>query len=56
LRAGSPRSSAPWEYPAYATIGAALVWLAHADNIERLIRGTERTFDLELLAGDDPTG
>lgn len=44
----------PWEYPLYATVGAALVWLAHADNIERLIHGTERKFDLELLARDDP--
>ena len=46
----------PWEYPLYATVGAALVWLAHTDNIERLIRGTERKFDLELLARDDPSG
>jgi len=26
---------------------------SRADNIERLIRGTERKFDLELLARDD---
>jgi glycerol-3-phosphate acyltransferase PlsY len=38
-------------YPVYAAVGAALVWVAHADNIERLLHGTERRFDLGLLAG-----
>jgi len=38
-------------YPLYAVAGAALVWLAHADNIERLIHGTERKFDLRSLGG-----
>ena len=38
-------------YPLYAAAGAGLVWLAHADNIERLIHGTERKFDLALLGG-----
>lgn len=28
----------------YGAVGAALVWLAHADNIDRLIHGTERRF------------
>jgi glycerol-3-phosphate acyltransferase PlsY len=41
----------PLAYPAYAAIGAGLVWLAHADNIERLVHGTERKFDLTLLRG-----
>ena len=43
-----------WVPPAYllwAAVGPALIWIAHADNIERLIRGTERKFDLKLLAG-----
>jgi glycerol-3-phosphate acyltransferase PlsY len=44
--------SVPFAYPAYATLGAALVWLAHADNIDRLLHGTERRFDLDLLARD----
>jgi glycerol-3-phosphate acyltransferase PlsY len=44
--------SVPAVYPVYATLGAALVWLAHADNIARLIHGTERRFDLDLLARD----
>lgn len=48
------QGSVPLAYPIYATAGCALVWLAHADNIERLIRGTERKFDLDLLARDDP--
>jgi glycerol-3-phosphate acyltransferase PlsY len=38
-------------YLLYAVIGAGLVWLAHADNIERLIHGTERKFDLRSLSG-----
>jgi acyl phosphate:glycerol-3-phosphate acyltransferase len=39
-------------YLLYAVAGAALVWLAHADNIDRLLHGQERKFDLRLL-GDD---
>ncbi len=42
----------PVAYPLYATLGAGLVWLAHADNIDRLIHGTERRFDLDLLSRD----
>ena len=38
-------------YPLYAAVGAGLVWLAHADNIDRLLHGTERKFDLRLLGG-----
>ena len=41
----------PLPYVIYAAVGAAFIWLAHADNIERLLHGTERKFDLELLAG-----
>jgi glycerol-3-phosphate acyltransferase PlsY len=37
-------------YVLYAIVGAALVWLAHADNIERLIHGKERKFDLGMLS------
>jgi glycerol-3-phosphate acyltransferase PlsY len=43
-----------WVPPAYlvwAAVGPALIWIAHADNIERLIRGTERKFDMNLLGG-----
>ena len=43
-----------WVPPAYlvwAIVGPALIWIAHADNIDRLIHGTERKFDLGLLAG-----
>lgn len=42
----------PVAYPLYATLGAGLVWLAHADNIDRLLHGTERRFDLDLLSRD----
>jgi glycerol-3-phosphate acyltransferase PlsY len=44
----------PLAYPLYATAGCALIWLAHADNIDRLLHGTERKFDLGLLGRDDP--
>lgn len=37
---------------AYAIVGPALVWVAHADNIARLREGTERRFDLGLLRRD----
>jgi glycerol-3-phosphate acyltransferase PlsY len=42
----------PAAYPLYATLGSILVWLAHADNINRLLHGTERRFDLDLLSRD----
>lgn len=45
----------PLPYVLYAGVGAAFIWLAHADNIDRLIHGTERKFDLGLLAGKRPT-
>ena len=41
----------PLPYVIYSAVGAALIWLAHADNIDRLIHGTERKFDLGMLAG-----
>ena len=43
-------------YPLYAMFGAGLVWLAHADNIDRLLRGTERKFDLGMLTGRSSGG
>jgi glycerol-3-phosphate acyltransferase PlsY len=43
-------------YPLYTAAGAAVVFLAHADNIERLVHGTERKLDLALLSRDNPTG
>jgi glycerol-3-phosphate acyltransferase PlsY len=45
----------PLPYVLYSAVGAALIWLAHADNIERLLHGTERKFDFGLLAGKPPT-
>lgn len=41
----------PPQYLAWGAVGPALIWLAHADNIDRLIHGKERKFDLSLLAG-----
>ncbi len=41
----------PPAYLIYAVVGVAVVWIAHADNIERLLHGTERKFDLGLLSG-----
>ncbi|HEX6868135.1 MAG TPA: glycerol-3-phosphate 1-O-acyltransferase PlsY [Candidatus Limnocylindrales bacterium] len=46
----------PLPYVIYSAVGAALIWLAHADNIDRLLHGTERKFDLSLLGGKRPTG
>ena len=43
-----------WVPPAYlvwAFVGPILIWLAHADNIDRLIHGQERKFDLGLITG-----
>jgi glycerol-3-phosphate acyltransferase PlsY len=46
----------PLPYVIYSAVGAALIWLAHADNIDRLLHGTERKFDLGLLAGKKSSG
>ena len=35
----------------YTALGPAIVWIAHADNIDRLLHGTERRFDFALLRG-----
>ena len=45
----------PLPYVIYTAVGAAFIWLAHADNIERLLHGTERKFDFDLLARKTPT-
>ncbi|HXS70215.1 MAG TPA: glycerol-3-phosphate 1-O-acyltransferase PlsY [Patescibacteria group bacterium] len=45
----------PLTYVIYSAVGTALIWLAHADNIERLLKGEERKFDLALLGGKHPT-
>ena len=41
----------PVSYVLYAAVGAGLIWLAHSDNIDRLLHGTERKFDLGMLVG-----
>ena len=41
----------PIAYLVYAAIGPILIWISHADNINRLIHGTERKFDLGMLSG-----
>jgi glycerol-3-phosphate acyltransferase PlsY len=41
----------PPQYLAWAAVGPVLIWIAHADNIDRLIHGKERKFDLNLLGG-----
>jgi acyl phosphate:glycerol-3-phosphate acyltransferase len=45
----------PLPYVIYSAVGAALIWLAHADNIDRLLHGTERKFDLGMLIGKGPS-
>jgi glycerol-3-phosphate acyltransferase PlsY len=44
----------PPAYLVYAALGPVLIWVAHADNIERLRHGTERKFDLSLISGRSP--
>lgn len=39
-------------YIGYVAVGAALIWISHADNIARLLAGTERKLDLSLLTRD----
>ena len=51
-KGADPRVLLP--YVIYTAVGTVFIWLAHADNIERLLHGTERKFDLELLAGKRP--
>jgi len=46
----------PPAYLVWAAVGPVLIWLAHADNIERLLHGKERKFDLGLLGGRGPGG
>ena len=46
----------PPAYLIYAVVGAGVVWIAHADNIDRLLHGTERKFDLGLLSGRTGSG
>lgn len=46
----------PLSYVLYAAVGAAFIWLAHSDNIDRLLHGKERKFDLDLLAGKRSSG
>ena len=41
----------PPAYIAWAAVGPVLIWIFHADNIDRLLHGTERKFDLNLIVG-----
>jgi acyl phosphate:glycerol-3-phosphate acyltransferase len=41
----------PLSYVLFVAVGAAFIWLAHSDNIDRLLHGTERKFDIDLIAG-----
>jgi glycerol-3-phosphate acyltransferase PlsY len=51
LIAAVAAGAVPPAYLAWAAVGPAIVWLAHRDSIVRLLRGTERKFDLSMLAG-----
>jgi len=44
------------QYLAWAAVGPVLIWIAHADNIDRLLHGKERKFDLGLIFGSRRTG
>jgi glycerol-3-phosphate acyltransferase PlsY len=45
------QGSVPAPYWVYATVGPALIWVAHWDNLVRLRRGEERRLDIGLLTG-----
>jgi glycerol-3-phosphate acyltransferase PlsY len=45
------QGSVPLPYWIYATVGPALIWVAHWDNVRRLLRGEERRLDVGLLTG-----
>ncbi len=45
------QGTVPAPYFVYATVGPALIWIAHADNVGRLLRGEERRLDIGLLTG-----
>jgi glycerol-3-phosphate acyltransferase PlsY len=51
LIAAVAAGAVPPAYLAWAAVGPGLVWLAHRDSIVRLLRGTERRFDLSMLIG-----
>jgi glycerol-3-phosphate acyltransferase PlsY len=44
----------PLLYLVYGVVGPAIVWIAHADNIDRLRHRQERRFDFALLRGPGP--
>jgi len=46
--------SLPVAWAAAAIVTGAIVWIAHTDNIQRLLDGTERRFDVALLRGGSP--
>jgi glycerol-3-phosphate acyltransferase PlsY len=45
----------PPSYLVYTALGVVLIWIAHRDNIDRLLHGTERKFDLGMLTGGGGT-
>ena len=45
----------PPSHIVWAAVGAAMIWFFHADNIDRLLHGTERKFDLNLIVGSRRT-
>ena len=45
------QGSIPPAYLLYAAVGPVIIWFTHADNIQRLLHGTERKFDFALLGG-----
>jgi glycerol-3-phosphate acyltransferase PlsY len=46
----------PLPYVLYTAVGAAFIWMAHADNIDRLLHGRERKFDFGSLGGKRTEG
>ena len=45
----------PWPDALFGVLGASIIWIAHRDNIGRLLRGEERRFDLFARSEEPPT-
>ena len=54
LLAAIPVAGLPPAYAVYAVVGTALIWIFHADNIQRLRSGEERRIEWRLRARPGP--
>jgi acyl phosphate:glycerol-3-phosphate acyltransferase len=55
LLLGIPFAGLPPAYALYAVVGTALIWIFHADNIQRLRTGQERRIEWHLRGRPEPS-